>query len=434
MKIKKHIILGVIFAMIMIPCVYADVYINVMAVNGSEIKKETPVKFNLPGDVTAGDILDTNGLTLDYNANDGNYVVSGTATLDPKASKTYRIRIRDVWKLSQEETDKIKNQINKGFEEIGKQFDSTHTQELKDRLLKRLDLVIEQQNVKADSIEKRIDAARSYRKEMQRIQDEALAVDYWRSQPEEVKAQKAIRLKIEVENPASSANTKVKQKIFLPSEVKPQHVLDAAGLEVRYDQAKQQPFLFKEDDIIPGQKKTYVVSILDIWNVEAGDIEGMRKRGSYAYDFLKNSKFVDTAKMLFDSANAHLDDIEKSQAVPKEIKEHISAYRVNQESFEASRSDIENLEKLLNVYREDLEKSKVKNVLQTISTFKGIGDVSKQVFEKKPTPSTTWNFIGYVLIFVAVIAVLYFVFLMIRSSAKPKVAKTEEKPQEQPKA
>ena len=76
---------------------------------------------------------------------------------------------------------------------------------------------------------------------------------------------------------------------------------------------------------------------------------------------------------------------------------------------------------------------KVKNVLATISSFKGISDVSKQVFEKKPTPSTTWNYIGYVLIFVAVVAVFYFVFLIIRSGAKAKLAKTEDKPQEETK-
>lgn len=414
--------------------VRADVYINVLAMNGSSERKEMPVKYNLPGDLNSSDILDTNGLQLEYNAADANYVVSGTVTLDPKQSKTYRIRIRDVWKMTPEDVEKIKNQINKGFQEIGAQNPAGNADQLKEMLLKRLDLVVEQQNVKADTIEKRIDASRSYRKEMQRIQDEALAVDYWRSKPEEIKPQKSIRLKVEVENPKGNTNTKVKQKVYLPSEVKPQNVLDSAGLEVRYDQQKQQPFLFKEDDITPGEKKTYVVSIMDVWSIDDTLLQDMRKRGKYAFEYLQNSKFLDSAKMLFDSANGHLDDIEKSQAISLEIKEHISAYRVNQETFEQARADVENLEKLLNTYREDLEKSKVKNVLQTISSFKGISDVSKQVFVKKPTPSTTWNFIGYVLGFVGLVAVLYFVFLLIRMNAKSKVKNDGEKPEEQPKA
>lgn len=413
--------------MIMMPYVLADVYINVMAVNGAEVRKETPVKFDLPGDLTASDILDTNGLTLNYNANDNNYVVSGIASLNPKESKTYRIRIRDIWKMTADDTEKIKSQINKGFEEIGKQFEPENSQQLKDLLLKRLDLVVEQQNIKADTIEKRIDASRSYRKEMLRIQDEALAVDYWRSQPADVEKRKTIRLKVEVENPLSSNKTKVKQKVYLPGEVKPQHVVDAAGLEVRFDQEKQKPFLFKEDDIKPGEKKTYIVGILDVWHIEDSKIKDLQRRATYSFEFLKNSPFLDSAKMLYDSANAHLDTIEKSQAINREINEHISAFRVDREKFDLALADVENLEKLLNVFREDLEKSKVKNVMQKISSFKGVSDVSKQIFNKKPTPSTTWNYIGIVLIFVAIIAVIYFAFLFIRSNAKPKVTKTEEK-------
>lgn len=431
MKIKQFTILTVLLFLAFGSVAFADVYINVMAVNGAEEKKETPVSFNLPGDIAAADVLDTNGLTLEYNANDANYVVSGTAVLEPKASKTYRIRIRDVWKMAPEEIEKIKSEITKGFEEIGKQYQADNSEQLKDQLLKRLNLVIEQQNVKADTIEKRIDAARSYRKEMQRIRDEALAVDYWRSQPGDEGKERVIRLKVEVENPAKNTSSKVKQKVYLPSEVKPQHVMDAAGLEVRFDQSKQQPFLFKEDDIPPGQKMTYIVSLLDVWNIAPTTIDDLRKRAVFANDFLKNSSFINSAKMLFESATGRLGDIERSQAVVREIKDHISAFRINKDTFESARTDVENLEKLLNIYREDLEKSKVKNVLQKITALKGVSDVSKQVFEKKPTPSTTWNYIGYVLIFVAVVAVLYFLFLILRSGAKQKTAKAEDKQKEQ---
>src|SRR5437868_14535340 len=85
--------------------VFADVYINVMAVNGTENVKDTAVKYNLPGDLSAQDILDTNGLELDYNVNDANYYVHGKITLQPKDSKTFRVKVRDVWKLSPQKVD-----------------------------------------------------------------------------------------------------------------------------------------------------------------------------------------------------------------------------------------------------------------------------------------------------------------------------------------
>ena len=44
---------------------------------------------------------------------------------------------------------------------------------------------------------------------------------------------------------------------------------------------------------------------------------------------------------------------------------------------------METLEKLLSVFREDLEKSKVENVLQKIQSLKSVADVSKVMFNKK---------------------------------------------------
>ncbi len=408
-----------ILCLLSISPVFADVYINLMAVNGSPVRKETPVKFNLPGDVKAEDILDTNGLQLEYNVNDGNYVVSGTVALDTKESKTFRIRLKDIWKMSPEEADRIKDEINKGFEEIGKQFDADKAELLRGQLMKKLDLIIEHQATKAETIEKRIDAARAYRKEMQRILDQALAVDYWRSEPGDHK-DKLIKLRIEAQNPTDNSTNKVKIKSYLPVEVKPQHVFEAQGFEVRYDQLKQQPFLFKEDEIPVGEKREFQVSILDVWVVPQREIDYLRSRANYCWGFLKSSRYEQSAKILFDHANVLLEGVEASQAQPREIKEHISAFRANQNSFNGSRTDVENLEKLLAIHREDLEKSKVENVLGKIRSLKGIDDLSKKIFDKKPTPSNTWTYIGWVVMFLAFLTVVYFVVLIMRSGGKGK--------------
>ncbi len=73
--------------------VFADVYINVVAVNGTSANKTSSIKFDLPGELTAEDILDTNGLQLDYDVDDANYFVYGDVTLNPKESKTFRIHL-----------------------------------------------------------------------------------------------------------------------------------------------------------------------------------------------------------------------------------------------------------------------------------------------------------------------------------------------------
>ena len=89
----------------------------------------------------------------------------------------------------------------------------------------------------------------------------------------------------------------------------------------------------------------------------------------YAYDFLKDSKFEESAKSLMDQYRLELQDIETSQAIQRPILEHISAYRANKSTYNDAEKDVETLEKLLSVFREDIEKSKVENVLQKIQSF-----------------------------------------------------------------
>lgn len=424
MKTIKVIILGIIFLTGMMPLVFADVYINVMAVNGSPDKKDTSVKYNLPGDLKAEDILDTNGLKLDYNVADANYVVSGSVSLEPKESKTFRIRVKDIWHITPEQTTQIKSDIEKGFEQVGKIYDAAKAQELKDKLEKRLDFITQQQS-SASSIEQRIDSYRSYRNEVARIRDEALAVDYWKSNPEQNKNQRIIHFNIDTENPVNGETKPIKEKQYLPSEVKPQDVVEAAGFEIRYDQERQQSFLFKEEEIPQGQKKSYTIGLRDIWHIEQNDIDYLRKRADYAEDFLKNSKYAQTAKVIYDQIDPLLKNIEESQKKTLEITEHISAYRDNHKSFEDAKSDVENIEKLLALYREELEKSKVENVLSKVRSLKGLSDFSKQVFDKKPTESKTWSFISWVLLFVGGLSIIYFIVLLIRSNSS-KLSKNSE--------
>ncbi len=423
-----------IMIFVMMPLVFADIYINVMAVNGAPERKETVVKQNLPGDLKAQDIVDTNGLQLDYNVNDANYYVHTTLTLDPKESKTFRVQVKDIWKITPPQIEAIKASINKGYEQIGKPHDAQKAELLQGQLIRKLDFIAAQ-STKADSVERRIDAYRTYRKELERLEERALAVDYWRSEPGELK-EKIIRFKIEVENPVASPTKMVKQKHYLPSEIKPRDLIETEGFEVRFDEQKQQPFLFKEEEIPQGEKRSYSIGIRDIWLVPQKDIDYLKGRAGYAYEFLKGSKYDESAKTLFDHANLLLADIVSSQALTLEIKEHISAYRFNLDTFQNARQDVENLEKLLSIYREDLEKSKVENVLQKIRSLNGVAGVAKQMFEKKPTPSNTWNYIGWIVMFIAALTVVYFVVLMLRrgkASPKEGTAAPEQKQQPQEK-
>ncbi len=386
-----------------------------MAVNGTDKIKESSVNFNLPGDLGSTDILDTNGLDLDYNVNDANYYVHGKVTLQPKESKTFRVRVRDVWKLSPEQVEGIKKEIEQGYEQIGKLNNPQQGQALKDHLIEKLEF-LQEKGSKADSVEKRMDAFRTYSKELKRIENNALAVDYWRSDPTEIKQEKIIRFNIDVENPFEKAKT-YKNKHFLPQEVSPEDLIEFESFEVRFDQEKKSLFLYKEEELQPKEKKKYTIGIRDVWFIPQKEIDYLRSRSNTANDILKESKYAASAKILFEGINELLTALETSQAQKKEnIGDHISLFRDNQKIFDKARAEVESLEKLLSVLREDLEKSKVQNVLRKMQSLKGVSNVSKAVFDRtKVSEGDTWKFIFWILIFVGFLTVVSFLVWILRS-------------------
>ena len=420
----------------MMPLVSADVYINVMALNGSPMRKETTVKYNLPGELKSEDVVDTNGLELDYNVNDANYYVHGVVVLEPKESKTFKIQVKDVWKVTPAQVDDLKKQIDEGYARLGKVHDAEKADVLKDQLVKKLDYILDQQNTKAESVEKRIDSYRTYANEIKRIQTDALGVDYWRSTPGE-ETTKIIRYVIEVENPATNPAKLAKHKHYLPTEVKPEHVVEAKGFEIRFDEIKQQAFLLKEEQMASGEKKKYSIGIKDVWTIPQKDIDYLRVRGQYASDFLQGTKYADSAKYLLDRITTALADIEASQSQQREIKEHISTFRFNQKTYEGARKDVETLEKLLATFRENLEKSKVDNVLKKVKSLKGVADISKAIFNKPFEANTAWSYIGWVLLFVAILTAVSFGVSTVRAkdkklkeeAAAAAAAATAEKPE-----
>ena len=423
---KRASIAGIIFVLSMMSLAHADIYINVMAVNGADAPKSYSIKFNLPGELTAEDILDTNGLDLDYSVDDGDYFVYGNVDLKPKESKTFRIHVKDKWMISQDQVDDLKKQIDQGYETLGKPYDPQKAEVLKGLLDKKIDYILNLQGSNSDSIDKRIDDYRVYAKEMKRIQNDAINRDYWRSNPSDIKPPKLIHMMIEVTNPTIKMKH-YKHKDYLPAEVKPEDVLEPEDFEVRYDDAKQLAFLFKEEDLAPGQTKKYYIGIVDIWNVEQQKIDDLRSRAQYVYDFLKDTRFSKDVGFLMDRVTIHLKDIEDSQAVDRPILEHIDAYRVNKVTYDDTLKDVENMEKLLAVFREDLEKSKVENVLQKMQSLKSLQDVSNVIFSKKFESSTAWSYIVWILLFVGGMTMVGYIVSLIR--ARDKKIDNETPPQ-----
>lgn len=413
--------------------VFADVVINVLAVNGSDKFIEKDIEFSLPGEIKPDDVTDSAGLLIDYNVNDGGYFLHGKVALQGKETKTLRVKVKDAWQITAEQINGIKQEIELGFKEMGAERSKENGQLLKAQLFAKIDRIFEEQSLATGSIDNRIDTYRNYVLTLEALRGKAHLIDFWRTDANEPESNKTVALKVETENRAGKAK-KIKERYYLPKEVLPEYIIDRKGYEVRFDPKKNQPFLFKEGDFSPKEKRSVTFGIKDVWNIPTKEMEYLRERSLYIDETLKRSKFTDTAGALTKQIINYLDLIQSLQVIQQpDIQQHIGAFRVNQDRFVKAKTDLDALEKLLSRHRAELEKSKLKNVMQKMQSMKSLARVSQAMFDKKPTVNAAWKIIGSVMIFLGIFTIIHFVTWIFRSSKDKKQEELRQKENDQKK-
>lgn len=407
--------------------VFADLYINILAVNGTEKTKNKDISHPLPKELTVEDILDTAGLELDYDVNAGNYFLKGSVQLKPKETKTYKVRVRDIWKIETSQVDEIKDQIDKSLDRLKSTEYYDVAKIKKESLLQRLDFIVTEQSKYADNVDKRVDKFRTYADEFKTIRRDSMSVKFWRAKPPAVNSSKIITYVIEADNPSKDKTITKTDQYFLPAEVKPEYLADAQGFDVKYDLDSKQSYLTQEIQLKPEEKKVFKVSIIDVWNISQIDIDNLKDRAQKSFKLLEKTNYLESAKYLVSNIKLNLEKIEASQSVVREIKDHISVYRTNVKYFENAKSDVEALEELLEAVRENLERSQLKNVLQKIKALRSVSEISKAIFGKKPSINNTQKIILGVIIFVGIFSTVHFIIWGNRSRAAKLTEKKNEK-------
>jgi len=83
-----------------------------------------PVKYYLPPEISVNDIHDTAGLTVDADALRDQLFVRGEVTLNPGETKTFDLKIQDIWKIKKTTLDNV-TEATKRIEEqlVGTEFE-----------------------------------------------------------------------------------------------------------------------------------------------------------------------------------------------------------------------------------------------------------------------------------------------------------------------
>lgn len=412
---RLYIFCLIVISLVTARPVMADVIINILAVNGTDTVKEKKIEQLLPKELKLDDILDPAGLEIKYDVDTGSYAVLGTVQLEPKESKTLRIRVKDVWIINQQDIQAIKDQLETNYQRVADTEFAEAGKIKKESLLKRLDYVLSQQELNADNAGKRIDRYRVNEKELNEIRDNAVSIKYWRSKPPSPEEANVFRLILQAENPSLDKAVTKAQIHYLPKEVKPEHILEAADFEIKYDSLKGQSFLWKEEELQPGERKRYEISIIDIWNIKQQNIENLRDRTRSTFLLLENTQYADSAQFLVSSIKKNLELIESSQSLEKDIAQHIMDYRSNVEFFGQAKKDVEAIEELLEVVREKLVRSRLENVLEKVRSLKNVKDISKAIFENNSLLNEGGKTILGVIIGIGVIIIIAFFYFLSKS-------------------
>jgi len=158
----------------------------------------------------------------------------------------------------------------------------------------------------------------------------------------------SIILKLLSANPSKEQTQKVQIKAYLPKEVKPEHVIDKAELEMAYDTQAGSYYVYGEYELKPGETLEKDVELRDIWVISSSDIEALRADSDKLTGLLKNSEFADRAVFLKNSIDSKLNQIiENQKAPPANPERHISDYRDNLKVLESAKADVALMRSLL---------------------------------------------------------------------------------------
>src|SRR3989338_3758301 len=109
---KISVLLSAVVLNVFLPAAFASTLaINFIAVNASDETRKVPVRYNLPKELAADDVVDPGPLSIDYDVDRGLYYAFAEIDFGPKESKTFKLVVKDVWYIEATEIEILKKQV-----------------------------------------------------------------------------------------------------------------------------------------------------------------------------------------------------------------------------------------------------------------------------------------------------------------------------------
>ncbi|MBU1061697.1 MAG: hypothetical protein KJ957_01525 [Candidatus Omnitrophica bacterium] len=165
----------------------------------------------------------------------------------------------------------------------------------------------------------------------------------------ELKAAESVTFKIVVVNPSKTKTQTTPVKKYLPIEIKPDDIINSAGLDLEYDTDRSIFYLYKETvELSPSEVKVFEIEVRDVWLVADAKLLDFRERTDSILANLEDTEYYLKAEEIANSIFQRLSEIGTTQADESVSRQsHIGIYRQNLLAIENIDEDIAKMEKIL---------------------------------------------------------------------------------------
>jgi len=386
-----------------------NVSINIVVANPSESEKQNvPVEYKLPPNLSRKDIIDIGPFTLDYEVSSSSYYVKGNFELEPAETKKLKVIIKDVWKVPDEEVNDILHVLDKRLYGIKDAQKKQSFEILANTLKTRLNSILDFQKNNANNINARMTMYSANLAKLQDIKKSVFAPDALKDLKEEEKVETSLAvLVIEAAN-VMDTSSEMPIKYYLPREVQPHNVKDAAGFDVKYDPVLDQFYLFNELLFGPKETKIFNVQIDNVWLINQDIIN---KHITEAVDInkeLAKTDFAEASEKLLLSINKKAETIIESQKNASDVKDYIAIYRFNQQLLNEIEDDINEMRNLLAMKQMPASDNIVENLTANIRFFKTFKEIADRFNVERVKPYFIWKIIMMIVIFVLILTAVFY--------------------------
>ncbi len=400
----------------LVPCLAcaATVVLRVSVVNQLDREHRKEVRSNLPMGVAPEDVLELDGMELRYDVAGDRYYVYRAVDLAPKERVDFRVAMRDVWIVPDDEIALLSEQTQR----LGTQLEDTEFGALGAEMAQAiagelLTVSQDQQRFAISGGALVADHIRVYFANRAVLDDvrnrighlENLVLGAGRdpgqlvgtlenappaSQPglREAPVYQEAVIRISVSNTSQEQPRVVTLRRDLPRELQARDVLDPDGLEVGIDPVRATAYVFHEGlELEPGETRTFSLRIRDPWNVHGPHIRTLRDSATRLLERVRAMPEYPSVATFLEEVLVDLDALRDAPA-PTEVNDrYVAFFRGQGERLEAISRRI----------------GRVETVLQKGPTTQRLGfDV------QPPDPKTTWLIIYSILGFMGALSLLFF--------------------------